>query len=69
MSEQDSWEIDPLEKDWMLASAQADLQVCTVVCGDANSTLYHSPQVHNIECNINHAFCQLYPPIMLEIGA
>ena len=25
MSEQESWEIDPLEKDWMLACAQADL--------------------------------------------
>ena len=35
MSEQDSWEIDPLEKDWMLASAQADLQVR----GDTDSVL------------------------------
>ena len=26
MSEQESWEIDPLEKDWMLASAQGDIQ-------------------------------------------
>ena len=69
VSEQDSWEIDPLEKEWMLASAQADLQGLQQLIMQESNLVNRKDFIHGytaLHWAAKHGRCDIIAGLMLN---
>ena len=69
MSEQESWEIDPLEKDWMLASAQADLHGLQQLLLEEPNLINRKDFIHGytaLHWAAKHGRCDIIACLMLN---
>ena len=69
ISEQESWEIDPLEKDWMLASAQADLRGLEQLLLEEPNLINRKDFIHGytaLHWAAKHGRCDIIACLMLN---